>query len=499
MGLGDLPGGSISSFASGLSDDGRVIIGMSRSDAGDETYRWTAETGLEPLNLLEGQNYFDTSNVTALSADGTVIVGYGSGNAASREGFRWTQETGMVSLGSEFFSRELLFSLARDVSADGMVVVGTADFSPCDDDCGYSFRWTAETGMVHGEPTLVESDAYAVSGDGLVVVGGGDFRHLGQDLSGFRWTEETGNELFEVSGRAVSYDGSVIAGYENLWTENGSISLGQFFEPSGMTADGSVIVGSERFSGEALYWDSENGTQKLVDVFTNQFGLDVAGWTLADERYDEIYISADGRTIAGSGVNPSGKLEAWIATIPGPDFDVDGDVDDADALVGEIVAGTNDSVFDLSGDGAVNNADLNQWLNDAATANDFAAPYLLGDANLDGSVDSADLNKLALSWRNDVARWSAGDFTADGSVDSDDLNDLAVNWRDSIPSAASPESVPEPAAFALLLGVMATPLLRHRRRVVASAMAPTCRHVLPLSRARFTRMRRMASAAAPKK
>lgn len=92
-------------------------------------------------------------------------------------------------------------------------------------------------------------------------------------------------------------------------------------------------------------------------------------------------------------------------------------------------------------------------------------PYLMGDANLDGSVNASDLNDMARNWNQEVARWSAGDFNADGIVDARDLNKIGLMWQQSIPVAASPESVPEPVAFNLfLLGVMAPPLLRHRRR-----------------------------------
>ena len=149
---------------------------------------------------------------------------------------------------------------------------------------------------------------------------------------------------------------------------------------------------------------------------------------------------------------------------PSPDFDGDGDMDgdDVDALVGVIVAGTNEATFDLSADGVVNNADLSQWLRDAASNNGFNAPYLLGDANLDGTVDTRDLNNLALSWRQDVALWSAGDFNASGAVNAADLNDLALHWRETIPSAAS--AVPEPTAATLVIFAAATlPCLRRRR------------------------------------
>ena len=77
---------------------------------------------------------------------------------------------------------------------------------------------------------------------------------------------------------------------------------------------------------------------------------------------------------------------------------------------------------------------------------------MAGDTNLDGTVDAADLNALALKWRNSVAGWSVGDFTADGLVNSADLNALALNWRQSIPAAASSNaSVPEPPSLVLTL------------------------------------------------
>ena len=85
------------------------------------------------------------------------------------------------------------------------------------------------------------------------------------------------------------------------------------------------------------------------------------------------------------------------------------------------------------------------------------------DENI-GCGYSADLNDLALSWLQEVARWSAGDFSADGKVNSADLNGLALNWLQSIPSAASSENIPEPAASVLLLfGTLATPMFRLRR------------------------------------
>ena len=126
---------------------------------------------------------------------------------------------------------------------------------------------------------------------------------------------------------------------------------------------------------------------------------------------------------------------------------------DIDLLVGEIVAETNNSTCDLSGDGVVDGTDLNRWLSGAARENGFGdTAYLRGDANLDGFVNSLDLNSLALNWRkNDVPRWSGGDFSADGSINALDLNQLGLNWRHSIVASANTAPVPEPSSLLLAL------------------------------------------------
>lgn len=177
---------------------------------------------------------------------------------------------------------------------------------------------------------------------------------------------------------------------------------------------------------------------------------------------------SEGAAPGWAGGNDIKGLRVASTRIPEPsmlDFNNDFNVNvlDVDSLVGEIVAGKHGGLFDLTGEGIVDDADLNQWLSDAAAHNGFDQEYLAGDSNLDGKVDSIDLNNLALNWRrDDIARWSAGDFTANGRVGSDDLNELALNWRQSIPMA-SPVSAPVPEPSALLLTVVGLALAWRRR------------------------------------
>lgn len=165
-------------------------------------------------------------------------------------------------------------------------------------------------------------------------------------------------------------------------------------------------------------------------------------------------------------INTHGIVMA-LSNIPEPTIDLnqDGivDVADANALVAEIVEGTNRMAFDLSGDSFVDDVDLTHWLSEASIHNEFSEPYLPGDSNLDGTVDAADLNTLAWNWQQQARSWSAGDFHVDGSVNAADLSKLAVNWQRTIPTASVVSAtVPEPSA--LLLTILGCAVLWRKPR-----------------------------------
>ena len=135
-------------------------------------------------------------------------------------------------------------------------------------------------------------------------------------------------------------------------------------------------------------------------------------------------------------------LPPSVPSVPG-DFNADRmlTVDDIDLLSAETQKSEPRAWFDLTGDGTVDGNDRDFWITDLKET-------FVGDANLDGQVDAADLNALALSWQDDDATsWGHGDFNGDGLVTSTDLNDLALNWRGGIPQAAA---VPEPTSHVLL-------------------------------------------------
>jgi hypothetical protein len=78
---------------------------------------------------------------------------------------------------------------------------------------------------------------------------------------------------------------------------------------------------------------------------------------------------------------------------------------------------------------------------------------LLGDANLDGLVNSADFNILAANFNQSITGWDQGDFNYDGLVNSADFNELAANFNQGVSGAASAGDVAALDAFAAANGL----------------------------------------------
>jgi probable HAF family extracellular repeat protein len=337
-GLGYLPGGDFS-YAADVSADGSVVVGTSgRASSLDgtsfrEAFRWTAEDGMVGLGyigFIGDEGYVPGSYAADVSADGSVVVGYADGAVIPDSGFagafRWTAEDGMVSLG--VLNPSDIESFAFAVSADGSVVVGRSDDGAWEE----AFRWTAEDGMVGlgyiSGSYGFNSGAHAVSADGSVVVGSSTYSWDFEDEA-FRWTAEDGmiSLGFEGGAHAVSADGSVVVGGDGYyseqdafrWTaEDGMVSLGvlpgsYWSDAYAVSADGSVVAGSSfgDFGAIAFIWDNTNGIQDLKDLLLYEYSLDLIGWSLTSANG----LSADGKVIVGSGINPNGYYEAWLANI----------------------------------------------------------------------------------------------------------------------------------------------------------------------------------------
>jgi uncharacterized membrane protein len=97
----------------------------------------------------------------------------------------------------------------------------------------------------------------------------------------------------------------------------GDLQGGSFLSRAyGVSEASSVVGASSAAEGvRAFIWDAAHGMRHLRDVLINDYGvMNLSGWTLVEARA----ITPDGKTIVGSGINPLGQQEAWLAHIPEP-------------------------------------------------------------------------------------------------------------------------------------------------------------------------------------
>ncbi len=85
-------------------------------------------------------------------------------------------------------------------------------------------------------------------------------------------------------------------------------------------------------------------------------------------------------------------------------------------------------------------------------------PTLIGDTDLNGTVDNNDLGQL-LKYFNKAGGWTSGDFNGNGTVDNSDLGALLANFNHApltlplVVSGANP--VPEPSTLIMLASLLA--------------------------------------------
>jgi probable HAF family extracellular repeat protein len=320
QGLGYLPSSQPISIALGVSGDGSIVVGSgSRSRLSEfrmEAFQWRQSGGMQGLGALIGDIFSPApffnpgpfpesanfSQATAISNNGSTIVGRSFG-LNGREAFRWTQSEGMKGLGD--LSGGDFYSDAVEASADGSTIVGESRSANGIE----AFRWTLSGGM-QGLGDLSGgsffSTASDVSADGSIVVGSS---RSANGTEAFRWTSLGGiqglgflssSSFSSTEATAISADGSTVVGVSSAMAsdEVSNISFNATTRNSGLS------------SSESFIWTESGGMKSLQRLLTDA-GANLSGWKL-NVATD---VSADGRTIVGTGTNPNGRPEAWLARL----------------------------------------------------------------------------------------------------------------------------------------------------------------------------------------
>ena len=353
--------------------------------------------------------------------------------------FELTSSSLSVALGglfgdSLYLNANQQLAVSQDIINDGVIVSGGAITT------GATLQNNGDLVLID---TQVNSEVVSPLGSTVTVVGAvnlngpvtGAADFFGPGTANFNAAYDPGD-----SPATVAFEGSVALGASNsLAIEIGGVNPGEF--------DRLVIDGTAMIDGRL--------DVTLVDVgagtYSPQLG-DSIPFLSASGGFGGLFSELNLPSLGGGlqwQLNPGGSTLFLnvIANVLNGDFDNDGDLDgaDVDSLVANLAAMTGDLAFDLTGDGALTEADLEEWLILGGAANlASGTPYLVGDANLDGNVDGQDF----VAWNSNkftaTAAWTAGDFNGNGLVDGQDF----VAWNTNKFTAADTplNAVPEPTA-----------------------------------------------------
>lgn len=229
-GLGNFSGGTFS-LASDISADGNVIVGYGETGSGIDAFRWTSSGGMVNIG---------NRIASGISGDGNVIVGQDDGATA----FRLPSSGGLGDLPGGGTT-----SAANAASADGSVIVGFgSSFNGTE-----AFVWTSSSGTV-GLGANAQT-AHAVSADGRLVGGGGpNGAFIWDGINGTRLLKDvlTNESGLDLTGWTLEYatgisaDGSTIIGFgtnPNGYTEAWAANLSAVPIPATFWLFGSGLFG----------------------------------------------------------------------------------------------------------------------------------------------------------------------------------------------------------------------------------------------------------------
>ncbi|MBM4108915.1 MAG: hypothetical protein FJ255_08935 [Phycisphaerae bacterium] len=310
-------------FAFGVSLDGGIVGGNSGTLTSRRGFAWGSGAGFTPL---AGVGAFHSA--TAVSGHGATLGGVSNNRAAV-----WARGGGDPTL-----MPQTIFAGGQvtGLSGDGGLAVGFG--VPIAGPQG-AFAWLTASGVVQPLPSLpgtTSSQANGVSAGGGLIVGAAS---TPSGPAAWAWTAGGTVPLATPPGatrtwaQGVSFEGARIVGYSGdsasewatAWDLVGGAWVGEVLgtlpgdvraRARGVSALGRTIVGSSiDGSGDwrAFVWSRSEGMRDLNAVLG---GLGVA---LGSFRLEAATgISADGRTIVGYGVTGAGRTEGFVAVIPSP-------------------------------------------------------------------------------------------------------------------------------------------------------------------------------------
>ena len=284
----------------------------------------------------------------------------------------------------------------------------------------------------------------------------------------------------------VSNSGSITVqnGNLNISTSDNGATPGTFSVNAGMTL---TLSGNFAFTGNGTI--TGNGTAVLGGTDSAQIGISIASLTINHS----LQIAANGTSTGTTRVN---TLTIPGNTTPSGTFDLTNNrviVEPAASkatVLATLQAQTNYGKSHTTGIRSTAlpaNTGLAVFDNGARpvpfttfggqpadSGSILIGPELLGDANIDGTVDLTDLSTILNNFGATTPAWTNGNFDGAATIDLTDLSDVLNNFGSSNPNFFTaqlpttnyqlpPTPTPEPTSLALLGFASSLPLTKRRR------------------------------------
>jgi uncharacterized membrane protein len=336
------PGFQGAGGSAAVSDDGTRVLGnVLNNDSKVEAAIWQID-GVEwqPIGNLGSNCDINSSTGWGMSGDGLTVVGGVYPSFCTHRAMKWSQGGAMSTLFSWFGWT----TRANGANQNGSVVYGWQDI-----DTGFrqGCIWTGNVQTRLATTAGVRmGEAQCCTADGATVFGFGNFND-GNGQVPYRWTNAT-------KAVPLGPDPEAAPGYA-----------------TGCSADGNIVScffrwGPPAVSGEGYAWINGRGFVALEALATENGIVVPEGLRLSLP----LDVSADGKTIVGAGRDVLNQQVIFVL---------------------DLHAAAPPCTADISGDGAVDGADLGVLLSNWGQSGQ-------GDLDGNGVIDGADLGSLLVAW-----------------------------------------------------------------------------------------------------